>query len=325
MLFAIGAALPGTRAGQKADAAVVMAAAREALGGEKRLSSVRSFSVTGRTQQVGAESLVPIEFEIVCELPDRYARKDEFPAQKTTTGFNGTELIQWPVPEVRPARAGARPPGPAQQEAARTLRVTAIKQDFVRLTLGMFATSFPSYPLTFSYAGQAEAPQGKADVIDAHGADNFVVRLFVLSTTRLPAMVSWMPPAQPVRPGAVMTGAARGGGPAVPAPGAKPGVETQPGGPSPRPAGGAATEAGRAPAPTAPPASPGPQPALPGAPSAARAGESRIYYADYRDVDGLRLPFRLRRTAEAETVEETIVDRYRINPTIDPRRFEVRK
>jgi hypothetical protein len=39
----------------------------------------------------------------------------------------------------------------------------ASKQDFARLTLGMFVTSFPAYPLTMTYAGQAESPDGKAD------------------------------------------------------------------------------------------------------------------------------------------------------------------
>jgi hypothetical protein len=44
----------------------------------------------------------------------------------------------------------------------------------------------------------------------------------------------------------------------------------------------------------------------------------------YREVDGVQLPFRLRRAAGGET-EDTIVDRYRINPKIDPRRRDVRK
>src|SRR5687768_14664353 len=86
----VAVALPAD-AQLRPDPAAVMAAAREALGGEKRLSGVRSFSATGRTRQVRGDNLVPIEFEIVCELPDRYARKDEIPAQEsgpTTLGFN---------------------------------------------------------------------------------------------------------------------------------------------------------------------------------------------------------------------------------------------
>ena len=50
-----------------------------------------------------------------------------------------------------------------------------------------------------------------------------------------------------------------------------------------------------------------------------------MFYADYRDVDGLKLPFRLRRAVGAETIEETTIDRFRINAKIDPRRFEVRR
>jgi len=59
--------------------------------------------------------------------------------------------------------------------------------------------------------------------------------------------------------------------------------------------------------------------------ASARPTENRIYYADYRDVDGLKLPFRIRRAVGATTVEETTFDRYRINAKIDPRKFEVRK
>jgi hypothetical protein len=46
-----------------------------------------------------------------------------------------------------------------------------------------------------------------------------------------------------------------------------------------------------------------------------------MYFADYRAVDGLKLPFRLRRAIGSETVEETTFDRFRINARTDPRRF----
>ena len=252
------------------DPSTVLSAAREALGGEKRLSAVKSFTANGRTQQVRGDNLVPIEFEISCELPDKYIRRDEIPAQEsgpTTIGFNGDALIQLPVPAPPPARAGVPPPTEAQQDAQRRARATTAKQDFVRLTLGMFATSFSGYPLTFTYVGQAEAPQGKADVLEAKGPANFTARLFVYSETHLPIMVSWQ---------------------------------------------GAAAPAGRG----------GPAPA----PGAAPAGpENRIYYADYRDVDGMKFPFRLRRAVGSDTVEETTFDRFRINAKIDARKFEVQK
>ena len=51
------------------------------------------------------------------------------------------------------------------------------------------------------------------------------------------------------------------------------------------------------------------------------AVESRVYYSDYRDVGGQRLPFRLRRAVGADTIEDTTFDRFRINARIDPKRF----
>jgi hypothetical protein len=66
----------------------------------------------------------------------------------------------------------------------------------------------------------------------------------------------------------------------------------------------------------------------PGAPPGAQGAappENRLYFADYRDVDGLQFPFRLRRAVGPDTIEETTFDRYKVNSKIDPKRFEVRK
>jgi hypothetical protein len=84
-----------------------------------------------------------------------------------------------------------------------------------------------------------------------------------------------------------------------------------------------APPAGGAPAVGPPPAGAPNTPAPGGPPPGAKpAPEQRLYFADYRDVDGLKLPFRLRRAAGPETTEETTFDRYRINAKVDPRRFD---
>src|SRR5689334_13652468 len=82
------------RAGQ------VLAATRQALGGDK-MTGVKTLIATGRTRRVRGNNLVPIEFEISLEFPDKYLRKDESPFEEsdpTTLGFNGDELIQLPLP-----------------------------------------------------------------------------------------------------------------------------------------------------------------------------------------------------------------------------------
>ncbi len=301
-------AMSGIATAQTKDPAAVLTAAREALGGEKRLSAVKSFTATGRTRQVRGDNLVPIEFEILVELPDKYLRKDEIPAQEsgpTASGFNGEEWLQDPPPAAAPtpSPAPAGPAGPPPNPAA--ARVTTLKQDFARLTLGMFAASFSAYPLTFTYVAEAEAPQGKADVLDAKGPNNFTIRLFINKETHLPIMVSWTPPAP--------AGRGPGRGPA-PAPPGAPGVP---------PAGRGAPPAGVPPA-AMPPVVPSPagERARPAPPAPV---ENRLYFADYRDVDGMQFPFRLRRAVGADTIEETAFDRFKVNPKIDPRKFDVRK
>jgi hypothetical protein len=343
------AALPSPESIQKGEQ--VLADARKALGGDK-MAQVKSLVASGRTKRVRGNNLVPIEFEVLIELPDNYVRVDEFPAEDTdptSTGFNGDNLIQNPPPQEVTAGRGAAPgaaaaappasPQDAEPRAAppvpatppagatpppsatvpgmvlpgampggrgpaldpRRARVAAVKQDYARLALGLFAAS-SAYPLTFSYAAVAEAPQGRADVLDAKGEGNFALRFFINSETRLPLMVSWTTPPTNV---------------IVTVPGQPPPASVAP---------GAVVVAG----PPAPPA---------GAPKddldkyskevlALRAKaqatpvEQRLYFADYRDVDGLKLPFRLRRAIGAETTEETTFDRFRVNARIDPRKFE---
>jgi hypothetical protein len=337
IICVVAGVLSGAQA-PSSDAASILAAAREALGGEQSLGAVRTFVAKGRTRQVRGNNLVPIEFEIACELPDRYVRRDEIPAQEsgpTSSGFNGDSLIQLPPPEpppqaaapggaARPAASGGTPlrgaapaaavaagapapSGPAGSTPAppdpRRERVASLKQDFAKLMLGMFAASFASYPLTFARAGQAEAPQGTADIVDVKGAGTFALKFFINSQTHLPIMVSWTTPAT----SAVVT------------------VQGQPA-PDNLAAG---TVVVQVPAPPGPAATKQEQYAKDvqelrrKALAGAKPIENRIYYSDYRDAgNGLKFPFRLRRAIAGETVEETNFDEIKINARIDPRRFE---
>jgi hypothetical protein len=371
------AGTPSPEAVKRAEA--LLAEARNALGGDK-LSAVKTITATGRTRRIRGDNLVPIEFEMMVELPDKYVRIDEFPAEDTeptSSGFNGDALIQIPPPPAGPGPGGpsmppgaarpgpgVAPPGPAGATTSapptpapapagagsavppsgpgtasapttpggtaaappgappatgppaqgrglpaggrgpaidpRRARLAAVKQDFARLALGLLAAS-PAYPLTFSFAAMAEAPQGRADVLDVKGEGTFALRYFINSETHLPVMVTWTTPPTNV-------------------------IVTVPGQSPKTVAPGAVVVAG----PAAPPA---------GAPkeemdkyakevlairtkAQSTPVEHRLYFADYREVDGLRLPFRLRRAIGTETTEETTFDRFRINGKIDSRKFQ---
>lgn len=164
--------------GQARDAAPVLAAARDALGGEKNLNAVKTILATGRTRQLRGNNLVPIEFEIACELPDKYVRRDEFPAQDAppaVNGFRGDEAI-----------------GPSK----------TTRDEFTRLMLGIFAASPGPVPLTFKYIAEGDAPEGKADILDVTGPANFSGQFVVQRETHLPVMLMWKAPAPPGPPGA---------------------------------------------------------------------------------------------------------------------------
>lgn len=65
--------------GQAADVASIRAAARAALGGEAALTTVRTLIATGRTRQIRGNTLVPVEFEIRCNLPDTCNERSRAP------------------------------------------------------------------------------------------------------------------------------------------------------------------------------------------------------------------------------------------------------
>src|SRR5688572_8894960 len=174
------------------DAAPILTKAREALGGEKKLASIKTIVASGQTRQIRGENLIPIVFELNIELPAKYSRRDETPAVEsgyTTSGFSSDDLIQLPAPTAptMPPMA-ARPGGPppptpeqiaAQQAAQRKNRVATLKQDYARLMLGFFAASTDVFPVTFQRFGIAESPQGKADVITVCVPNNFTYILLI--------------------------------------------------------------------------------------------------------------------------------------------------
>ena len=151
----------------------------------------------------------------------RHLRQDATPsdrhdASRRCGAAGGSHASSWRnAPGMMPPGGmprGGRGPGMDPWRA----RLNTVKQDYARLALGLFAAS-SAYPLTYSYAAVAEAPQGRADVLDVKGEGNFALRYFIHSETRLPIMVTWTtpptnviatvpgePPPATVAPGAVV-------------------------------------------------------------------------------------------------------------------------
>jgi hypothetical protein len=200
---------------------------------------------------------------------------------------------------------------PEEQEKVDRQRVRAARQDISRLMLGWFAMTHPAVNAEYTYAGEAESPDGKAHVIDAKSSDGFAARLFIDQQTRLPLMLTYQAP----QPRIVTTG-------------------------GPRAAGGTSVAAGghAAQAVQAPQEWPSRQLSEEERRTMRDAAEKRmqelqkqpavmadytLYFEDWRDVDGVKFPHKIRRAIGGATNEEWTVNKVKVNPKIDPKKFAV--
>jgi hypothetical protein len=230
-----------------AKAAAVMAEVRKALGGEQKIAGMKSLSLRadyrrelaapggggmtfvmmGGSGTTSGSQQTTGKIEIDVDLPDKYLRTDIGSAGFAMTRTDGFEASR-PFLEVVPNTPGMhiQVDNPATDPARAKAALRRSQTDLARLFLGLTGGTQPGFPVTYAYGGQAESPDGKADIIDVTGPDDFKVRLFVDAETHLPLMLSYMEP-EPRMVTRMMTpggreGAAGRGGPAPAGAGAKP-------------------------------------------------------------------------------------------------------
>jgi hypothetical protein len=272
------------------------------------------------------------EFEMALELPDKYLMRSVLAAMGNmsvyrNSGFNGGRVIE--EIDRPPSLAGggvmhiriAGPGGATDPEKmtaderadADQKRLVQNRKEFAKLALGFFAASPAAYPLELADAGQAESPDGKADVIDVKGEGGFAARLFIDAQTHLPLMLSWMdkePLVMTMGPGGTVT---TGGAPGAAGGGNATFTRVERSGGAPQTAEEREKmlkdlEARRQ-----------------ELEAKARTVEYRIYYADYKAVGGVQLPHRFQRSIDGKPTEEMIFDTIKVNPKIDAKKFQVSK
>lgn len=300
-------------------AAEILAAARKAIG-DKKLDALKTFSVQSALQRNVQTMQVNSDVEILLDLPDRYLRNEistgggMIMAAGGTTGFNGDRPLQKPNAGGMPGggmviRMGGpggfssgdgEKPTPEQLAEMSKAMVRGSQTEASRLMLGWFAMAHPAVNAQDTFAGEAESPDGKAYVIDVKNADNFTARLFIDEQTHLPLMVTYKAP-QP----RMMT---QGGGPrqVTPAGGSPHAVTTT----------ASMSEEDRKKAQAEidkqikeiqrqPPV----------------MADYTVFFEDWREADGVKFPFKMRRAMGSETTEEWTVSKVKMNPKIDPKRF----
>ena len=300
---------------QDAKATEVLAGARKAIGG-KKLDTLTSLSLQAAAQRNVGNFQMTSALELLLGLPDKYVRSESsnsaMVSMSNTMGFNGERPIKSAAQAGMPAGGGmmirmggpglamggnGERPTPEQQAQLDQQLVRSARQEISRLMLGWFATAHPSITVQYSYAGEAESPDGKAFIIDAKSADGFAARLFIDETTRLPLMVTYQAP-QPrmVTVGAPPPGSGKGRGEGV--------VRSASGEERQRIEADAQRQIDQLQA--QPPA----------------MVEYTLYFDDWREEDGIKFPHALRRASAGTTMEEWTVSKVRVNPRIDPKKFD---
>ncbi|HXW06615.1 MAG TPA: hypothetical protein VD833_15365 [Vicinamibacterales bacterium] len=330
MTLAVAGAV-GTRA-QDAEAVArkVLADARQALGGENRHTALKALSLradyrreSGVPAGGGAMTVVMMggpgggsgpapqmagELEIDVAFPDKYYRQDTGTGALAMTRIEGFEGDR-PFIDVLANSPGMRvnvdrgTNDPARRQAA-LLRSQA---ELARLLLGMIAGTQPGFEAAYTYSGIAESPDGAAHMIDVSGQGDFRARLFIDTQTHQPLMLTYLEPE--LRAIRMAAGSPRGGATVVTPHG---GSATPSSGQS-----GASRE-------LTPEQRAELDRQLHGAESAPpKLVEQRLYFAEYREVDGILLPHRITRGTAAKPNEEWEVKSYQVNPTIKADRFKV--
>ena len=293
----------------------VMANTRHAIGG-KKLDSLKSLSVHGGAQRNVGNFQMNSDLELLIDLPDKYMKSETSSGGPMTianlSGFSGDRPLKSPSPggvasggamviRMGPSSAGPSGPGamggekPSAEQQAQIDRqvVRSARQEVSRLMLGWFAATHPSMAAQYSYAGEAESPDGKAYVVDVRDADGFAARLFVDQKTNLPLMITYQGP----QPRMITAGGPQTSGNGQPA--RRPTQEER---------AKVLSDAQKR------------LEELQKQPPA--MVEYALYFDDWREVDGIRFPHTFRRAVAGTTTEEWTIDKVKVNPKIDAAKFE---
>jgi len=307
--------------GQGADAKKIVADIRAALGGEDKLAALKTIAVEGQVSKVVNENTsAGSDFELAIELPGKYMKREVFAniggmQLKRRVGFSGKDVIE--EMDTPPSMGGnvhiMRAPGagmvggtptPEQMAAQKALLLASSRREFARLMVGFTGGTSPEFPVEFVYGGQAEARDGKADILDVKGPDGFTARLFVDGKTHLPLMLTWMDK-EPLSMVVTNDGSGRNMGPGMVVTGR--GVS----------GGGSAEDLAKMRDDMAA--------RMAEAEAKRRVVEYRLFYGEYKAVDGLKMPTRVQRMVDGIATEEMTLDKIRINQKIDPSKFAIVK
>ena len=268
---------------------------RTALGCDK----VKSLAITGTSRQKTGEMETGGDLELEMILPDKFYKASvmsliagaEMTRMEVLNGENAWTDMQnnstgggHVVFRMGPAGGGAS--NADMQKAQQTF----VRQEWTRLLLGMLAQGPASVPLEYSYAGEAEAEEGIADVIEVTGKTiGLKAQLFLDQKTHYPLMLSYQG-RKPMTRMVTRQLSQDEGKKKTPEELEKEMADAR-----------AKAQAQAAAEPLV---------------------EIRIFFADYQPEGGVTLPHRISRTIDGQVTEEWTLTKFKINPNIKADKFK---
>ena len=177
-----------------AKAQTILAQARAALGNEAKLKALQSLTITGTLHRVLGNRDLNGEVQLDILLPD-YTVKAETLAPMPGAEMTMTEVLNGA--EVWTDQSSGHGAGMVvirrgpETPQGKELAKGAVRADITRLWLGLLLNAPASSGITYSFTGEAEAPDGKAHVLDVKGANNFMARLFLDQKTHRVLMLTY--------------------------------------------------------------------------------------------------------------------------------------
>ena len=165
----------------------IIAKVRKATYGEIDVGGIKRLSTRWKTRHQRANGIQDTG-ESVCdlEMPDKmfasstrdFSGLGQGTTYKLLNGGQSWSDVKTSGSDIRVIRAGGKPSNDYQAKQLQGMRK---EQAVVLMRLAL--PSAPSFPLTYTFAGEAKANDGQAYVIDVTGPSAFSARLFIDKNT----------------------------------------------------------------------------------------------------------------------------------------------
>jgi hypothetical protein len=294
----------------------ILSKARKAIGSEDKLKGLQSLSVSGKALQSFGQMTNESELLVELLVPDKIRISTASQRGERIQVMNGATVWNDFIASVDAGGPGGLrmmggPGMGGNNPQAREEQDNRQKAEIVRLTLGWLLTAPSAFPLEFTYAGEATAPDGKADVLDVTGPGNFTARMFFDQASHHLLMLTYM--GKDFRQMMRLRGPGQGGqaGQNRP-PGFLSREELEKLPPEERAKKEAEQRAAREKM----------QAEMREAMAKLPDVEFRWSFGEYKSVNGINLPHRLIKATGDQTTEEWEITKVKVNAQIKPDRFE---